>query len=306
MFYRNYWELLLVDDEPDVLAISRLALRGVNIYGVPLKIYTCGSKAEAIEFLKSSTTSPYIDLAIIDVVMESDTAGLDLCQFIRQDLCNDMTQLIVRTGQAGLAPERAVTDKYDINTYLTKVEATDAKLYACVKTAMRQSLYARTTEMLLGWARHLAEARSYAEFLRITKAALPALSRGAPSVEGHFAFFVGDTVIGVGRYESAEAARELRAELAELPSEPMSPSGDVFIRSGKKCLLQLADDPRHPTRVEIVAEINFEPAPAFWIRSFMEIMRCTRGMATHFTGTAAAPRHRVVPDPTKRSGGGYF
>ena len=102
------WEILLVDDEPDVLTISQLALKGFEVYGLPFKIHTAESKAEVLELLeiRPDLHPPLLAVAFIDVVMESDTAGLELCQHIREDMGNRITQLYVRTGQPGIAPER--------------------------------------------------------------------------------------------------------------------------------------------------------------------------------------------------------
>ena len=36
MFF-NEWEVLLVDDEPDVLNVSKLAMQDFEVYGLPLK-----------------------------------------------------------------------------------------------------------------------------------------------------------------------------------------------------------------------------------------------------------------------------
>jgi hypothetical protein len=72
--------------------------------------------------------------------METDTAGLDLCEYIRETKANKVVQLFIRTGQPGVAPERHVIDHYDINGYFTKVEATEDKLYSLVKTGVRQYL----------------------------------------------------------------------------------------------------------------------------------------------------------------------
>jgi hypothetical protein len=38
--FQKEWEVLIVDDDPDVLAVSRLALRGVKVRGEPLKLHT--------------------------------------------------------------------------------------------------------------------------------------------------------------------------------------------------------------------------------------------------------------------------
>src|SRR5205823_9173549 len=83
-----------------------------------------------------------IAVVFIDVVMETDTAGLELCEYIRETLGRPAVQLFIRTGQPGIAPERAVIDRYDINGYFTKVEATEDKLYSLVKSGIRQYFFA--------------------------------------------------------------------------------------------------------------------------------------------------------------------
>jgi len=138
------WNVLLVDDDPDVLSVSKLAMKKFTVYGLPLRLYTAQSKAEAIELLKTTLgrplagTSPVV-VAFIDVVMETDTAGLELCEYMRETMKLRNTQIFVRTGQPGVAPERVVMDRYDINGYFTKVEATEDKLYTLVKAGVCQS-----------------------------------------------------------------------------------------------------------------------------------------------------------------------
>jgi CheY-like chemotaxis protein len=154
MFF-NEWNILVVDDEPDVLAVTKLALRDVTVYGLPVKIHTASSKAEAIELLKGpltlqGSTEPIVAVALVDVVMESDHAGLELCKYIREEAGGHSVQLFIRTGQPGIAPERKVIDDYDISGYFTKVELSEQKLYTLVKSGVRQwftSWYALMTEM---------------------------------------------------------------------------------------------------------------------------------------------------------------
>ena len=112
MYIRNYFEVLLVDDEPDVLAVSKLALKNLKLYGVPLRIHTATSKAQAIEVVNATSERGEISVGLLDVVMENDRAGLELAQHIRENLKNRVMQLLVRTGQAGKAPEREVIDRY--------------------------------------------------------------------------------------------------------------------------------------------------------------------------------------------------
>lgn len=140
MFF-NYWPVLLVDDEPDVLTISKLAMKSFEVYGLPLKIYTAESKEAAINLMKDQVdVGCSLAVAFLDVVMESDQAGLELCDYIRNDMGNKLTQIHIRTGQPGVAPEREVIDKYDINGYFSKVEATEDKLYSLIKSSIRQYL----------------------------------------------------------------------------------------------------------------------------------------------------------------------
>ncbi len=153
MFF-NEWNILVVDDEPDVLAVTKLALRDVKVYGLPLKIHTAKSKAEAIELLKGplalqGSSEPIVAVALVDVVMENDHAGLELCKYIREEAGGHSVQLFIRTGQPGIAPERSVIDDYDISGYFTKVEMSEQKLYTLVKSGVRQwftSWYALMTE----------------------------------------------------------------------------------------------------------------------------------------------------------------
>src|SRR5258708_61177 len=139
--FQTEWPVLLVDDDADVLAVSKLAMKNFEIDGVPIKLFTATSKAEAVELLNGplgGTVLPYVSVAFIDVVMETDHAGLDLCRHIRETLRNRLTQIYVRTGQPGVAPEREVIDRYDINGYFSKVETTEDKLYSLVKAGIRQ------------------------------------------------------------------------------------------------------------------------------------------------------------------------
>ena len=159
MFLKE-WQILLVDDDPDVLAVSKLAMKNFEVYDLPIRILTAGSKAEAIEVIKQLTRlkNAIVSVAFIDVVMETDTAGLELCDYIRNTCDDKMMQLYIRTGQPGIAPERSVIDKYDINGYFTKVEMTKDKLYTLVKSACRQVLYASASTIIANATNALIDA----------------------------------------------------------------------------------------------------------------------------------------------------
>src|SRR5437773_695171 len=124
------WDVLVVDDEEDILIVTKLAMKSIKVYGLSLNVITGKSKAETIERLKKLPQSSTLTVAFIDVMMETDSAGLELCQYIREELRNKITKLIVRTGQAGKAPEVEVADRYDISAFVSKVDATDERIYS--------------------------------------------------------------------------------------------------------------------------------------------------------------------------------
>ena len=130
----NPWTVLIVDDEPDVHPMTRLALRGVQYRGRSLEILSAYSAAEGFQILKDH---PETALVLLDVVMETDDAGLNLVRRIRSELSNTLIRIILRTGQPGQAPEEKVIREYDINDYKAKTELTSRKLFVTVVASLR-------------------------------------------------------------------------------------------------------------------------------------------------------------------------
>jgi len=130
----DFWHLLVVDDEPEVHSVTRLALKGFEFLGKQLKVHSANSAAEAKEILLGGID---FAMALIDVVMETDHAGLNLVRWIRDEQKNLNIRLVLRTGQPGQAPEREVITNYDINDYKEKTELTSNKLYTLTYSCLR-------------------------------------------------------------------------------------------------------------------------------------------------------------------------
>jgi two-component system NtrC family sensor kinase len=128
------WEILVVDDEPDVHAATRFALRDFKLDGRPIAFVSASSAAEAIALMQ---TRQDIALILLDVVMETDHAGLDVVRFVRDGLKNKLVRIVLRTGHAGQSPERDVVIDYDINDYKDKADLTVQRLITCVVSALR-------------------------------------------------------------------------------------------------------------------------------------------------------------------------
>ena len=128
------WKILVVDDEPDVHMLTRLNLREFSFANRPLEILSANSAAEAKQVLAAEND---IAVALVDVVMETDDAGLLLVSYLRNQLKNSLIRVIIRTGQPGVAPERFVIDNFDIDDYKDKTELTVQKLYTAVRSALK-------------------------------------------------------------------------------------------------------------------------------------------------------------------------
>ena len=128
------WKIAVIDDDPAVHDGTRYALYDYVLNGQGLNIISAHSGASGRELLRSN---PDVAVVLLDVVMESDSAGLELVDFIRTELKNDMVRIILRTGQPGQAPERRVIIDYDINDYKAKTELTADKLFTALTAALR-------------------------------------------------------------------------------------------------------------------------------------------------------------------------
>lgn len=128
------WKVLVVDDEPEVHSITRLVLTGFRFRDRGLTLFNAHSANEAEQLL---TANPDIAMVLLDVVMETETAGLDLVRIIRERMGNRFIRIILRTGQPGKAPEERVVIGYEIDDYKEKTELTSSRLIAAVTTALR-------------------------------------------------------------------------------------------------------------------------------------------------------------------------
>lgn len=128
------YPILVVDDEADVHAVTKLSLKGLRVADRPIELLTATSGAEAVDALRRN---PSVAVILLDVVMETDSAGLDACRAIREELGNRFVRILLRTGQPGQAPERQTIEDYDIDGYLPKAELTSTRLFSAVRTAIK-------------------------------------------------------------------------------------------------------------------------------------------------------------------------
>ncbi len=128
------WRILIVDDDESVHQVTRLVLAGTEVDNRSLDIVSVYSMDEAKKILLLDDD---FSMAFVDVVMETDHAGLELVKWIREELKNQAIRLVLRTGQAGTAPESKVIKEFDINDYKEKTDFTSSKMITTVYASIR-------------------------------------------------------------------------------------------------------------------------------------------------------------------------
>ncbi len=107
----NPWNILVIDDDMEVHAITTLALKGVKIHGKGLNLIHAFSSIDGIAYLKDRSN---IDLILLDMVMETQDAGLKVAQWLNEESDQDTRPVVIlRTGHPGLL----TTDDIMTNTH---------------------------------------------------------------------------------------------------------------------------------------------------------------------------------------------
>jgi len=128
------WRILIVDDEVDIHTVTKMALKRFELEGRGVEFLSAFNSTEAKQALEENDD---VALIFLDVVMETDDAGLKVAKWLREENKNTFTRIILRTGQPGQAPEEEVIMDYDINDYKQKTELDRTKLFTTVVTALR-------------------------------------------------------------------------------------------------------------------------------------------------------------------------
>lgn len=204
------WKVLVVDDDREVHDVTHLALGGLAVDGRPVALISVYSAEAARAVLRAYED---VGMVLLDVVMESEHAGLGLARWIREELGNHRVRIVLRTGQPGVAPEQRVMADYDIHDYRDKTELTARRLATTVLGALRSyrdlctiEAHKAGLERLIGATATLHEPQSFDAFIAAVLRQLSALV----SPQDSAMFFQGRdlghedapaVVAGTGRFE---------------------------------------------------------------------------------------------------------
>lgn len=128
------WVVLVVDDEPGVHEVSALVLAELALDGRGVNLLHAQTARQAEALLRQRDD---IAVVLLDVVMETETAGLDLVIPIRRESRSPRARIVIRTGQAGKMSEHEVLRQHDVNEYCQKTALTDWNLNRVCLLALR-------------------------------------------------------------------------------------------------------------------------------------------------------------------------
>jgi len=126
--------VLSVDDDPGFQQSLRMALSDFRFNESPLRLLTASSSGEARQVLEDN---PGISAILLDVVMETDDAGLQLVRAVREQLGNTEVRIVLITGQPGMAPLRKTLQQLDISEYWLKTDLYRERLQGIVTGSLR-------------------------------------------------------------------------------------------------------------------------------------------------------------------------
>lgn len=128
------YKILISDDEPQVHHVTKMMLHDFHLDGRSLTFIDTYSEKDTLQALSENN-----DIAILlqDVVMEKNDTGLCIINYLRNILKNNITRIVLRTGQPGEAPEEKIILDYDINDYCLKTELTVSRLKTTIISALR-------------------------------------------------------------------------------------------------------------------------------------------------------------------------
>ena len=131
---RQPYIFLVIDDDDTVLNLTKEVFSDFSYNARSLQVETAYSISEGKELYDE-----YPDAAIVlfNFEIETNSAGLDLINYIRNDNNNHEVQIVLRTGHEDFDSERGILLDYAVNAYLSRNELSSTMFYHSVIVFLR-------------------------------------------------------------------------------------------------------------------------------------------------------------------------
>ncbi len=118
------WKVLTVDGRSSVHQATKLLLEKLSFAGRGLMSLASSSLQEAKAILQKEDD---IAIVLMDVEINGESIGLDLVRFIRKELQNEKTRIVLRTGYPNSLPKKEITKNYAIDGCLSEEEFSETQ-----------------------------------------------------------------------------------------------------------------------------------------------------------------------------------
>ena len=166
---KDYWKILLVDDDNFVHIMIKELMKDFKFEDKPFKILSAYSSVEALNILSKNKD---IALVLLDIFVEEPDTGLKLAKYIREIIGNLATRIVLMTSKGSETLEEDAILNYDINGYEEKNQLLSKKLYNIIISALRSyrdiihiNNNKKAMEQVVASSSKLFEAGSIADFL---------------------------------------------------------------------------------------------------------------------------------------------
>jgi diguanylate cyclase (GGDEF)-like protein len=131
----QYWEILLVDDDESLHDVVNKEIDGLTLFHKDVKVIHAHNAVEAKQLIKENSD---ISIAFIDISMETPDSGLQLVNYIRNNLHNTQMRIIIIDSNDSPIPANEILEHYDINDYKDRICIDSQRLFSTVRTAIKQ------------------------------------------------------------------------------------------------------------------------------------------------------------------------
>lgn len=113
------FNILVVDDDAMVHMVTEMSFNHLQFTTCSFKLHSAYSAKEAVKKLQAADIK--YSVILLDIVMETLSAGLDIIPDIRKSPAGKFARIIVRTGQAGRTAREDIIAQHEIHGYYDKV-----------------------------------------------------------------------------------------------------------------------------------------------------------------------------------------
>ncbi len=130
----NFWRVLIVDDDNFIHRMIKEINKNLRFENRAIDFISAYNSDEAKEILIKNNN---VALVLMDIFLETENSGLSLAKFIREDLKNTETRIVLITGQGSMDLQEEIILNYDINGYESKTDLFSKKMNTVILSSLR-------------------------------------------------------------------------------------------------------------------------------------------------------------------------